>query len=56
MEKELLERSPFQSIDVNGVGNLMKIGITTRKNKRKNWKLEYVENMEEIQILSNSVI
>ena len=27
MEKELLEISPFQSIDVNGVGNLMKIGI-----------------------------
>ena len=27
MEKELLETSPFQSIDVNGVGNLMKIGI-----------------------------
>jgi len=27
MEKELLEISPFQSIDVNGVGSLMKIGI-----------------------------
>ena len=27
MEKELLETSPFQSIDVNGVGSLMKIGI-----------------------------
>ncbi len=27
IEKELLETSPFQSIDVNGVGNLMKIGI-----------------------------
>ena len=27
MEKELLERSPFQSIDVNGVGNLIEIGI-----------------------------
>jgi len=27
MEKELLETSPFQSIDVNGVGSLMEIGI-----------------------------
>ena len=27
MEKELLEISPFQSIDINGVGSLMKIGI-----------------------------
>jgi len=27
MEKEILERNPFQSIDVNGVGNLMKIAI-----------------------------
>ena len=27
MEKELLERNPFQSIDVNGVGSLIKIGI-----------------------------
>ena len=27
MEKELLETSPFQSIDVSGVGSLMKIGI-----------------------------
>ena len=27
LEKELLETSPFQSLDVNGVGSLMKIGI-----------------------------
>jgi|TARA_B110001454_G_scaffold198347_1_gene202422 pyruvate,orthophosphate dikinase len=27
MEKELLETSPFQSIDISGVGSLMKIGI-----------------------------
>jgi len=27
LEKEMLELSPFQSIDVNGVGNLMKIGV-----------------------------
>ncbi len=27
LEKELLERNPFQSIDVNGVGSLMEIGI-----------------------------
>ena len=28
LEKEILERNPFQSIDVNGVGSLMKIGIS----------------------------
>jgi len=28
MDKEILERNPFQSIDVNGLGILMKIGIT----------------------------
>ncbi|MDH3677704.1 MAG: pyruvate, phosphate dikinase [Nitrosopumilus sp.] len=27
IEKELLERNPFQSIDVNGVGSLIEIGI-----------------------------
>ncbi|MCA9812708.1 MAG: pyruvate, phosphate dikinase [Nitrosarchaeum sp.] len=29
MDKEILERNPFQSIDVNGVGSLMKIGIAS---------------------------
>lgn len=28
MEKEILERNPFQSIDVNGVGGLMEIAIS----------------------------
>ncbi|WP_268542957.1 pyruvate, phosphate dikinase [Candidatus Nitrosotenuis cloacae] len=27
MEKEILERNPFQTVDVNGVGSLMKIAI-----------------------------
>jgi pyruvate,orthophosphate dikinase len=36
LEKELLERNPFQSIDVNGVGILMEIGIAKgRKLKPK---------------------
>ena len=36
LEKEILERNPFQSIDENGVGNLMKIGIANgRKIKPK---------------------
>jgi pyruvate,orthophosphate dikinase len=36
IEKELLERNPFQSIDVNGVGSLMEIGIAKgRKLKPK---------------------
>jgi len=36
LEKELLERNPFQSIDVNGVGALMEIGIAKgRKLKPK---------------------
>ncbi|WP_299290642.1 pyruvate, phosphate dikinase [Nitrosopumilus sp.] len=39
MEKELLERSPFQSIDVNGVGSLMKIGIANGRGIRKNMEI-----------------
>ncbi|MDP3780267.1 MAG: pyruvate, phosphate dikinase, partial [Nitrosopumilaceae archaeon] len=31
LEKEILDLSPFQSIDVNGVGSLMKIGIEKGK-------------------------
>src|SRR3989338_2413744 len=38
LEKEILERSPFQSIDVNGVGSLMKIGI--EKGRKIKPKLE----------------
>jgi len=36
MEKELLEVSPFQSLDVNGVGNLMKIGIANGRSIKPN--------------------
>ena len=36
LEKELLEYNPFQSIDLNGVGSLMKIGITAGRRVRKN--------------------
>jgi len=36
MEKELLEISPFQSLDVNGVGNLMKIGIANGRSIKPN--------------------
>jgi len=32
MEKEILEINPFQSIDVNGVGHLMRIGIKQGRN------------------------
>ena len=39
MEKELLERSPFQSIDVNGVGSLIKIGIANGRRIRKNMEV-----------------
>ena len=35
MEKELLERNPFQSIDVSGVGNLINIGIAHGRKIRK---------------------
>ena len=55
MEKEIIETSPFQSIDVNGVGHLMKIGIKQGRISKKTWKLEYVESMVETQIQSNSV-
>jgi len=39
MEKELLERSPFQSIDVSGVGSLMKIGIDSGRKVRRNMEI-----------------
>ena len=39
MEKELLERNPFQSIDENGVGSLMRIGISAGRKIRKNMEI-----------------
>ncbi|MDH3340406.1 MAG: pyruvate, phosphate dikinase [Nitrosopumilus sp.] len=39
MEKELLERNPFQSIDVNGVGSLIKIGISGGRSVRPNMEV-----------------
>ena len=37
--KRIVERSPFQSIDVNGVGSLMKIGIANGRGVRKNMEI-----------------
>ncbi|KAG2472192.1 MAG: Pyruvate, phosphate dikinase [Nitrosopumilales archaeon] len=39
LEKELLKKSPFQSIDVNGVGNLMKIGIMNGRKIKPNLEI-----------------
>jgi pyruvate,orthophosphate dikinase len=39
MEKELLEKNPFQSIDVNGVGSLIKIGVTAGRQLRPNMEV-----------------
>ena len=39
MEKEILETSPFQSIDVNGVGHLMKIGIRQGRDMKKDLEI-----------------
>ena len=39
MEKELLETSPFQSIDVNGVGHLMRIGIKQGREIKKDLEI-----------------
>ncbi len=39
MEKEILERNPFQSIDVNGVGSLIKIGISGGRGVRPNMEI-----------------
>ena len=40
MEKELLETSPFQSIDVNGVGHLMRIGIKQGRDIKKDLEID----------------
>ena len=39
MEKELLERNPFQSIDVAGVGSLIKMGIAAGRGVRANMEV-----------------
>ncbi len=39
IEKEMLERNPFQSIDVNGVGNLMRIGISMGRKARPDMEI-----------------
>lgn len=39
LNKELLETSPFQSIDVNGVGSLMKIGLTQGRQIKPNMEV-----------------
>ena len=39
MEKELLERNPFQSIDVNGVGSLIKMGVNAGRGIRSNMEV-----------------
>jgi pyruvate,orthophosphate dikinase len=39
MEKELLERNPFQSIDVAGVGSLIKMGIAAGREVRANMEM-----------------
>jgi len=39
MDEGIVEISPFQSIDENGVGNLMKIGIERGRNKQKDLEI-----------------
>ncbi|RNJ75450.1 MAG: pyruvate, phosphate dikinase [Nitrosopumilus sp. B06] len=39
MEKEILERNPFQSIDTSGVGKLMEIGIRHGRKARPNMEI-----------------
>ena len=39
LEKELLETSPFQSLDINGVGSLMQIAIERGKKVKPNLEL-----------------
>ena len=39
MDKEILEKNPFQSIDVNGVGSLMKIGIASGRRIKPNMEI-----------------
>ena len=39
LEKEILKENPFQSVDVNGVGNLMEIAISKGRKTRPNMEI-----------------
>jgi pyruvate,orthophosphate dikinase len=39
LEKDLLERNPFQSIDVNGVGSLIELGIAKGRGVKPNLEI-----------------
>ncbi len=39
LKKDLLERNPFQSIDVNGVGSLIELGITKGRGVKPNLEI-----------------
>ncbi len=39
LEKEILERNPFQTVDVNGVGSLVKIAIANGKQAKPNLEI-----------------
>ena len=39
MEKEILERNPFQSIDVGGVGSLIRTGVGAGRGVRPNMEI-----------------
>src|SRR6202022_3973130 len=39
LEMDLVPKDPFQSIDVDGVGSLMKVGVEKGRNQRKELKV-----------------
>lgn len=47
VDEEILEKDPFQVLDQNGVGKLVKMGAKLGREVKPELKLEYVESMEE---------
>ena len=56
VNKNIFEKDPFQTLDQEGVGELVKIAVEKVRQQDQILSLEFVENMDEIQLLLNSVI
>jgi len=56
VEKGIYKEDPFVSLDIDGVGQLVEMGVTKGRKTRPDLKTVYVESMVVIQHLYSSVI